>query len=258
LKMLPGTGYRFDLDSIACPVWLDPVHEPDRTVEHVVALLSDEFHGATCWWQFTSGQGVKDGIRIRLFFWSVRALADWELKAWLGERVPIAGMPRCAWPPRFPVDLWIIRAGAADLRRAPDLCRYAGPGALPLGGVARRPRRDHATRDPEAEWRRHSDDRESRRRAGQWLRVPSVPDRRPRQRRRLLRSDQEHSWVMDRAARRIGRHRMAPRRLERAIREASRDPAKHPDDYIDLRVRDLDPLIASILALEAAAEASDC
>jgi hypothetical protein len=65
-----------DLDSIACPVWLDPVHEPDRTVEHVVALLPDEFHSATCWWQFTSGQGVKDGIRIRLFFWSDRALAD--------------------------------------------------------------------------------------------------------------------------------------------------------------------------------------
>ncbi|HUI35445.1 MAG TPA: hypothetical protein VLX67_07965, partial [Stellaceae bacterium] len=67
-----------DLDSIACPNWLDPVHEPDRAVEHVVDLLPAEFHHATCWWSFTSGQGIKGGIRIRLFFWANRALADWE------------------------------------------------------------------------------------------------------------------------------------------------------------------------------------
>src|SRR5271165_725160 len=72
-----------DLDSIDCPDWLDPVHEPDRTVEYVVSQLPEVFHGATCWWSFTSGQGIKPGIRIRLFFWADRALADWQLKAWL-------------------------------------------------------------------------------------------------------------------------------------------------------------------------------
>jgi hypothetical protein len=97
-----------DVDSIACPDLLDPVHEPDRTVEHVVGLLPEEFHGATCWWAFTSGQGVKDGIRLRLFFWADRALTDWELKEWLGERVPIAGTPRSTWARRFPVDLSIF------------------------------------------------------------------------------------------------------------------------------------------------------
>jgi hypothetical protein len=106
-----------DLDSIACPVWLDPVHEPDRAVEHVVGLLPQEFHGATCWWAFTSSQGVKDGIRIRLFFWADRALADWELKAWLGERVPIAGGSCRAWPQRFPIDLSLF-AGATIFTRA--------------------------------------------------------------------------------------------------------------------------------------------
>jgi hypothetical protein len=74
-----------DLDSIACPDWLDPVHEPDRAVEHVVGLLPEEFYGTTCWWCLTSGQGIKAGIRLRLFFWSDRPLADWELKIWLAD-----------------------------------------------------------------------------------------------------------------------------------------------------------------------------
>jgi hypothetical protein len=45
--------------------------------------------------------------------------------------------------------------------------------------------------------------------------------------------------------------------LERAIRQAPRDPAKHPDDYLEIRVRDLDPLIDAILALEAEQRQAD-
>jgi hypothetical protein len=42
--------------------------------------------------------------------------------------------------------------------------------------------------------------------------------------------------------------------LERAIRRARRDPAKHPAEYIETRVRDLDTLIAAIVGLQAANE----
>ena len=58
---------------------------------------------------------------------------------------------------------------------------------------------------------------------------------------RLLRSDQSAaaSWIARQGA--LADTGSLRDDLERAIREASRDPAKHPDDYIDLRVRDLDP-----------------
>jgi gamma-glutamyl:cysteine ligase YbdK (ATP-grasp superfamily) len=45
--------------------------------------------------------------------------------------------------------------------------------------------------------------------------------------------------------------------LEEVIRRAPRDPAKHPDDYVELRVDDLDPLINAIVAMEAASEAAE-
>ena len=37
-----------------------------RVVEHVVELLPEEFHGVSVFWAFTSGHGIKPGIRIRL------------------------------------------------------------------------------------------------------------------------------------------------------------------------------------------------
>jgi hypothetical protein len=45
--------------------------------------------------------------------------------------------------------------------------------------------------------------------------------------------------------------------LEEVIRRAPRDQAKHPDDYVELRVDDLDPLISAIVAMEAASEAAE-
>jgi len=69
-----------DLDRMACPDWLDPIFEPDHTVEYAIARLPAEFHDATCWWQFTASHGVKPGISLRLFFWADRPLSDSELK----------------------------------------------------------------------------------------------------------------------------------------------------------------------------------
>src|SRR4051794_26529342 len=55
-----------DVDSIPCPDGIDPIFEPDRVVEHVVELLPEEFHGASCFWSFTGSHGLKPGIRLRL------------------------------------------------------------------------------------------------------------------------------------------------------------------------------------------------
>jgi hypothetical protein len=44
--------------------------------------------------------------------------------------------------------------------------------------------------------------------------------------------------------------------LERAIRLAPRHITKHPDEYIETRVRDLDTLIAAIVGLQAVNEAA--
>src|SRR5262249_55232052 len=74
-----------DCDRMACPDWLEPVFEPDRTVEYVVSRLPAEFHDATCWGQFTASQQIKPGISMRLFFWADRPLSDTELKTWLAD-----------------------------------------------------------------------------------------------------------------------------------------------------------------------------
>ncbi len=77
-----------DLDSVPCPAGIDPIWEPDAVVEHVIELLPEEFHGVSVFWAFTSGHGIKPGIRLRLFYWLDRPLADWEIKVWLAK--PIA------------------------------------------------------------------------------------------------------------------------------------------------------------------------
>src|SRR6266481_1926826 len=132
-----------DLDSIPCPEWLDPVHEPARTVEYVVSQLPEEFDGVTCWGLFTSGQGIKLGIRMRLFFWADRALADWELKAWLGERVPTEGVPPAKWPRRYPVDLAIFAPAQPIYVARPVVVR--GPDPVPIRSGIWRGDRDAIT-----------------------------------------------------------------------------------------------------------------
>jgi hypothetical protein len=93
-----------DLDMISCPDGIDPLFEPDATVEHAISLLPPAFHEVTCFWQFTSGHGLKPGIRLRLWYWLNRLTSDEELRRWLGERVQQDGVPRRQWPRRWPID----------------------------------------------------------------------------------------------------------------------------------------------------------
>lgn len=48
-------------------------------------MLPPEFHGASCWWAFSSGAGMKDGLRMRLAFWLERPVIGDELGRWFAS-----------------------------------------------------------------------------------------------------------------------------------------------------------------------------
>lgn len=75
-----------DIDKLATEGEVfDPVAEPERAVEYILARLPSEFHGARCLWRLTSSAGVEKRatISMRLGFWLERALTGAEAKAWL-------------------------------------------------------------------------------------------------------------------------------------------------------------------------------
>jgi P4 family phage/plasmid primase-like protien len=86
LEMVPHRWLAIDVDGVAAEDAagaFDPLPDPARAVACVVAKLPTEFQGAECLWQFTSSAGIKDGIRMRLYFWLSRPLTCEEVGAWL-------------------------------------------------------------------------------------------------------------------------------------------------------------------------------
>ena len=83
LQAAPRRWLGLDFDSIPGPPHIDPLFDPDWVVEYVISLLPVEFHGASFFWAFTSGHGIKPGIRLRIFCLLDRPLEDWVLKIWL-------------------------------------------------------------------------------------------------------------------------------------------------------------------------------
>lgn len=77
--------FAIDLDHIAAGPLVDPATDPADAVEFLVGLLPGELADASCWWQFTSSQGLPgyEGlISARLWFWSETPLTDAELTRW--------------------------------------------------------------------------------------------------------------------------------------------------------------------------------
>jgi hypothetical protein len=227
-----------DCDRIPCPDRIDPVFDPDWVVEHVVSYLPIEFHDATCFWQFTSSHGIKPGISLRLFFWSKRPLADWELRIWF------AGSPvdHSVFAPAQPIYVaWPIFNGMAD--------------PLPVRSGIWRGDRDviiPPSISPQA------------RIAVATKAFPRAPGIGYRFHRGRI-GDHEggagfYEPVKAAVASWFGQHGSLTGRawlradLERAIRDAWRDPGKHDDAYVEFRVADLDTLVAAIAGLQAAKE----
>lgn len=244
-----------DFDSIACPDWLDPAHEPDRAVEHVCRAAARGIPRRDVLVGIHKRPGCQRRVRIRLFFWADRALADWELKAWLGERVPIAGMPRSAWPRRFPVDLSIF-APAQPIYVARPI--FVGmPDPVPTRSGIWRGDSDAITPPVIEKPKRH-------------FAAPGRPFcGEPGKGYEYYRSnigDHEGgdgfyapvksavaAWIARQGA--VADITWLREDLEHAIRSATRDPAKHDDGYIEFRVADLDHLIEAIVELQATKEA---
>jgi hypothetical protein len=248
-----------DIDALPCPGWLDAVHEPDRTVEYVVSRLPDEFHGATRRWAFTSSQGIKPGINLRLFFWADRPLSDEELKAWLAERVPLAGQPRTKWSRRWPLDPALFSPAQPIYTAAPIIVGMVDP--VPVRSGLWVGDQDAVT--PPTMGR-------TRVVTGKLPGMPESDDRHECGDYEYYRSsigDQEGGGgffvpIKSAVASYIARNGASAdtdwlkNDLARAIREAPRDPTKHPTSYIEDRIRDLEPLIQAIVELQRASEAS--
>jgi hypothetical protein len=70
-----------DLD----PAPIDPVRDWAIAIRAAVVTLPPEFHDVSCYWQMTSGAGIKPGIRLRLWYWLDRPVSDEECKRWLAD-----------------------------------------------------------------------------------------------------------------------------------------------------------------------------
>ncbi|WP_148207280.1 hypothetical protein [Paramagnetospirillum magneticum] len=67
-----------DIDGIPRP----PNLGHDGLIEYLIGLLPPEFQNVTCYWQWSSSQGRKPGLRIHLWFCLNRPIPDADLKRW--------------------------------------------------------------------------------------------------------------------------------------------------------------------------------
>jgi len=129
----PRRWLGLDLENIPCPLGIDPIFEPDATVEHTISLLPPAFHAATCLWQFTGGHGIKRGIRLRLWYWLNQLTSDEELRRWLGERVRQDGVPPHQWPRRWPIDPVLFNPIQLHYTAAPIFEGFSDPVPMRCG-----------------------------------------------------------------------------------------------------------------------------
>lgn len=74
-----------DIDSFDLPDFVDPVRDTEHVIDAALEHLPEAFQDASCYWQLTSGHGIKPGGRCRLWFWLSRATTNRELKVWLAN-----------------------------------------------------------------------------------------------------------------------------------------------------------------------------
>jgi hypothetical protein len=94
-KEVPRHCFIVDVDHIPRPVTIDPQADPGGAVEYVIGLLPPELHDATCWWQFSSTQGVyprDETLSLHLWFWNLDPLDDAALTRWALAVNQVAGL----------------------------------------------------------------------------------------------------------------------------------------------------------------------
>jgi hypothetical protein len=78
-------GEDIDLAGDDDPAPIDPARDWSLVCWAAVSTLPVEFHAASAYWQMTSSAGIKPGIRLRLWYWLDRPVADDEAKHWLAD-----------------------------------------------------------------------------------------------------------------------------------------------------------------------------
>jgi hypothetical protein len=79
----PRHWFAVDLDK--CPAHVDLLDDPDGAIDYLLQRLPPELYEASCWWQFTSSQGMpgcENTASARLWFWNRDPLDDASLTRW--------------------------------------------------------------------------------------------------------------------------------------------------------------------------------
>jgi hypothetical protein len=76
-----------DLDSFPLSPHIDPVGAIEHVIDEAIERLPPEFRVASCFWQLTSGHGIKSGGRVRLFFWLSHPVTNAEAKRWIAASI---------------------------------------------------------------------------------------------------------------------------------------------------------------------------
>jgi hypothetical protein len=81
----PRHWFAVDIDKVAQPAAIDPIADPDGAIEWLIGLLPPELQDASCWWQFTTSQGLpgyEGTLSSRLWFWGSEPVDDASLTRW--------------------------------------------------------------------------------------------------------------------------------------------------------------------------------
>ena len=72
-----------DADGVPEPAGLSMALDPEACAEHVLGLLPEPFHDASCVWQASASAGIRPGCRLHLWFRLSRPVTSGQAKAWL-------------------------------------------------------------------------------------------------------------------------------------------------------------------------------
>jgi hypothetical protein len=189
----------------------------------------------------TSSQQIKPGIRMRLFFWSDVPLADRQLKQWLAQ---------------YPVDQAIFSPAQPIYVARPIFDGVPEP--VPLRSGLRRGDRDAITLPTIT--KQSKGVKKHINQGGQSASFGGGYEAFRRSIGDHHNGDGFHQPIKSAVASYIAAHGSSVDTvwlrddLEQAIRSAPRDVDKHPDYYIETRVRDLDTLIPHILEMQRLSE----
>ena len=75
----PRSWCMIDIDGL---FWDGP-NDHEAMLNHAISHLPAEFQNTDCYYHFSSSMGIKDGIRVHLWYWLDRSCSDEEMSVWL-------------------------------------------------------------------------------------------------------------------------------------------------------------------------------